>query len=177
MSSDKPTLTVFQSMQMAWRHYVAGTREDAGMISLRVLQIEPHNPDALHLLGILAYEAHHHDKAIALISAAIRTRKRFAPMHGNLALAKLAKGDLNGAAASARRAFALSPSYADAHRVLGLVYQMKGRFQEAILELRRAKGLGLSTADSEMHLTKAQEQLNASVAVESTPASSSLIRE
>jgi len=32
------------------------------------------------------------------MTEAIRNNKKYAPMHGNLALAKLAKGDLNGAA-------------------------------------------------------------------------------
>jgi tetratricopeptide (TPR) repeat protein len=162
MISDKPTFTIPQSMQLAWRHYHAGTRENAAMISLRVLQIESYNADALHLLGVLAYEANEQDRAIALISQAIRNNKKYAPMHGNLALAKLAKGDLNGAAVSARRAFTLSPSYADAHRVLGLVYQKKGRLQEALQEYQRAKALGLNTADLEAHLTVVREQLSAS---------------
>lgn len=147
-------------MAIAWRHFHAGRREDAVMISLKVLHIQPRNPDALHLLGLLAYEANDQDKAIALITEAIRSYKGYAPMHGNLALAKLAKGDLNGAAASARKAFALQPSYADAHRVLGLVYQKKGRFKEAVTEFRRAKGLGLHTQDLETHLAKALAQLN-----------------
>jgi Tfp pilus assembly protein PilF len=146
-------------MEMAWRHYHAGTREDAMMISLRVLKVEPRNADALHLLGILAYEANQQDEAIRLIAGAIRIHKKYAPMHGNLALAKLAKGDLAGATASARRALALSPSYADAHRVLGLVFQAKGRPQEALTEFQRARGLGLDSADLEQHLSKAREQL------------------
>ena len=145
-------------MEMAWRHYRAGTREDAMMISLRVLKVEPRNADALHLLGVLAYEAHRQDEAIRLITDAIRIHKKYAPMHGNLALAKLAKGDLAGATASARRALSLSPSYADAHRVLGLVFQAKGRHQEAVAEFERARDLGLNTADLEQHLTKAREE-------------------
>jgi Flp pilus assembly protein TadD len=129
------------------------------MISLRVLDIEPKNPDALHLLGVLAYEAGEQDKAVDLITQAIRVNRKYAPMHGNLALAKLARGDINGAAASARKAFTLSPGYADAHRVLGLVYQKKGRFAEAVQELRRAKALGSSSADIDGHLKLALEQL------------------
>ena len=130
------------------------------MISARVLEVEPRNPDALHLLGVLAYQANKQDEAIALMTEAIRNNKKYAPMHGNLALAKLAKGDLNGAASSARKAFALSPSYADAHRVLGLVHQKRGNFAEAIREFHRAQGLGLNTADLESHLATAREQLN-----------------
>jgi len=144
---------------MAWRHYHAGSREDATMISARVLRVEPDNPDALHLLGVLAYQANQQDKAIALITAAIRVHKKYAPMHGNLALAKLAAGDLNGAAASARKAFALSPSYADAHRVLGLVYYKKGQLGRAIEEFERAQRLGLNTADLQSHLERAQSDL------------------
>jgi protein O-GlcNAc transferase len=86
-------------MTMAWRHYHAGTREDAMMISLRVLKVEPRNPDALHLLGVLAYQANQQDEAIRLISDAIRIHKKYAPMHGNLALAKLAKGPLKNRSA------------------------------------------------------------------------------
>jgi Flp pilus assembly protein TadD len=156
-------------MALAWRHYHAGTRHDATMISLRVLQIEPKNPDALHLLGVMAYEADDQDKAIRLITEAIRGQRKYAPMHGNLALAKLAKGDLAGAAASARKAFTLSPSYADAHRVLGLVYHKKGRIREAIHEYQRAQRLGLKTADLQAHLAKAHDELNAAAAPPGPP--------
>ena len=155
----KPTLSVAQSMVMAWRHYEAGTREDAAMISLRVLDLEPGNPDALHLLGILAYETGRQDEAIRLITDAIRSHRKYAPMHGNLALARLAKGDVNGARASARKAIALNPSYADAHRVLGLVYERKGRLAEAVQEFRRAQRLGLETEDLRTHLANALRQL------------------
>jgi Flp pilus assembly protein TadD len=159
VSNNFPTLSVAQSMQVAWQHYHAGTREDAMMICVRVLNGQPQNVDALHLLGILAYQGNRQDDAIRLLSEAIRIRKKDAPLHGNLALAKLAKGDLAGATSSARKALALSPSYADAHRVLGLVYQAKGRPQEAVQEFRRAKALGLDSADLERHLAKACEQL------------------
>jgi tetratricopeptide (TPR) repeat protein len=162
LSTEKPPLTVAQTMVMAWQHFRSGARDNARIISLRVLRIQPKNPDALHLLGILAYQANNQDQAIALLSAAIRGQKKSAPLQGNLALAKLAKGDLNGAAASARKAFALSPSYADAHRVLGLVLERKGRYKEAIREFQRAKGLGLESEDLESHLVKARKQLRAS---------------
>ena len=156
-----PTLSVTQSMAMAWRHYHAGTLHDARMISLRVLRLAPKNADALHLLGVLAYQAHDQVTAIDLITEAIRQNKKSAPMHGNLALAKLASGDLAGAAFSARKAFELSPSYADAHRVLGLVYQRKGLLHEAVREFERAWALGLESRDLQTHLDAAREQLAA----------------
>src|ERR1700690_10996 len=137
--TERPKLSVPQSMELAWRQYRAGTREDAHAICVRVLRVAPKNPDALHLLGILAYEARNHPLAIKLISEAGRPAKRFAPMHGNLALAKLAVGDLAGAAMSARKAFSLSPAYADGHRVLGLVHEQKGQHREALEEFERGQ--------------------------------------
>jgi protein O-GlcNAc transferase len=162
VTGDRPTLSVGESMAMAWRHHAAGTFRDAALISTRVLQLEPNNPDALHLLGVLAYQANDQDRAIQLIGAAIRAHRTVAPMHGNLALARLAKGDLNGAAASARKAVELSPSYADAHRVLGLVYQRKGRLKEAVQEFERAQGLGLQSDDLARHLSQARADFAAS---------------
>jgi Flp pilus assembly protein TadD len=158
-TGERPTLSIGESMAMAWRHHAAGTFRDAALISTRVLQLEPHNPDALHLLGVLAYQANDQDRAIQLIGAAIRVHRTSAPMHGNLALAKLAKGDFNGAAASARKAVELTASYADAHRVLGLVYQRKGRLREAVREFERAQGLGLQSDDLTRHLSQARAEL------------------
>lgn len=154
-------MTVNESMQMAWRHYQAGSRENARMISLRVLQVARDNPDALHLLGVLAYEVNNQPMAIKLLTQALRTAKKYAPLHGNLALAKLAAGDLAGAATSARKAFALSPGYADAHRVLGIVHRHKGRLQEALQEFERARALGLDTPQLETMLRETREQLGA----------------
>lgn len=159
MTNGLPTLTIRQSMALAWQHHQAGSRDQAGMICLRVLQVEPQNADALHLLGVLAYQANDQVQAIDLLNRAIRGQKRVAPMHGNLALAKLAHGDLVGAAISARKAFELSPSYADAHRVLGLVHLRRGRAQQALEEFRRAQALGLANEQLEGHLREALEQL------------------
>ena len=168
MNGDRPTLSIGESMVMAWRHYHAGNHEDARMISLRVLQLDDHNPEALHLLGVLAYLANDQVSAIELISHAIRGRKNFAPMHGNLALAKLAQGDLAGAANSARKAFTLSPSYADAHRVLGLVHLRKGKPREAEREFERARALGLDTIDLAAHMAAARAQIGVDLATSAT---------
>jgi len=155
----RPTLTINQSMELAWAHYKAGAREDARMISLRVLQVARKNPDALHLLGVLAYETNNQAMAINFLTEAVRGAKKFAPMHGNLALAKLAAGDLAGAARSARQAVTLSPSYADAHRVLGIVHRQKGQFREALQELERARALGSASADLERLIAAVSAEL------------------
>jgi len=130
-----------------WTEFAVGNIEGARALAHATLRAQPQNPDALHLLGVLAYQANQQDEAIRLLSAAIKAHRHFPPMHANLALAKLAAGDLNGAKASARRALALKPAYADAHRVMGIVLHKQGRFREAIVELRRAIALDSDTAE------------------------------
>lgn len=124
-----------------------------------ILRSQPRSPDALHLLGVLAYQANQQDEAIRLLGAAIKVHKHFPPMHGNLALARLAAGDFNGAKASARRALALKPAYADAHRVMGIVLHKQRRHREAIVELRRAIALDTDTAELRRYIAEALQAL------------------
>lgn len=145
-------------MSRAWNYFDAGHYAEAQKICLNVLQADTKQPDALHLMGVSAYLANDHDTAISMISAAIKSYNKHAPMHGNLALAKAAAGDLKGAAASCRKALALNPAYADAHRCLGIVHQKEGKFKEAVQEFQRALMLGLDTAEVRAFLDQAREE-------------------
>jgi Flp pilus assembly protein TadD len=142
-----------------WSEFAAGNFEGARALANATLRVQPQNPDALHLLGVLAYRANQQDEAIRFLTAAIKVHKHFPPMHGNLALAKLAAGDLNGAKASARRALALKPAYADAHRVMGIVLHKQARYREAIVELRRAISLDSDTAELRTYIAQALDAL------------------
>lgn len=159
-----------------WSEFAAGNVEGARALANATLRVQPRNPDALHLLGVLAYQANQQDEAIRFLTAAIKVHKHFPPMHGNLALAKLAAGDLNGAKAAARRALALKPAYADAHRVMGIVLHKQGRHHEAIVELRRAIALDSDTAELRGYIAQALSALGQDAAAE-TAAAAALRRE
>jgi Flp pilus assembly protein TadD len=162
---------------LAWHHFSAGQHAEARRLASEILRSEPQNPDALHLLGVLAYQANDQDEAIRLIGAAIKVHKHFPPMHGNLALAKLAAADLNGAKASARRALALKPSYADAHRVMGIVLHKQGRHRESIVELRRAIALDSDTAELRGFIGNALQALGEEQAAAAELAAAALLKE
>lgn len=147
------------------------------MLADEIRRLQPQNPDALHLLGVLAYQANQAEEAIRLIAAAIKVHKHFPPMHGNLALAKLAAGDLNGAKASARRALALKPAYADAHRVMGIVLHKQGRHTDSIVELRRAISLDADTAELRTYISEALHALGEAEAAAAELEAAALLRQ
>jgi predicted O-linked N-acetylglucosamine transferase (SPINDLY family) len=83
---------------------------DAERCFLKVLQREPSNPDALNLLGLLAYKRTHYDTAVAYIRDALRSGGDVADFHANLGMAFQGLGDLREAEQAYRRAVSLDPT-------------------------------------------------------------------
>lgn len=159
MTAEKHNPSTHQAwMSQAWNYFDAGNHAEAHKICLSVLQADTTQAEALHLMGVFAYLANDQGTAILLISEAIKSHNKHAPMHGNLALAKAAAGDLKGAAASCRKALALNPAYADAHRCLGIVRQKEGKFKEAVQEFQRALMLGLDTTEVRAFLDQSRDE-------------------
>ncbi|MCG5242354.1 tetratricopeptide repeat protein [Azospirillum doebereinerae] len=106
-----------------------------------ILDSHPGQPDALHLLGVLAHQCGHHGEAARLIGEALTRRDGIADYHANLGLALHAQGRATEAEAAYRRALALREAYPEAHNSLGSALQERGRLDEAIVHYRRALDL------------------------------------
>lgn len=76
---------------------------------LEVLRREPSNPDALNLLGLIAYRRTHYDTALAYFDDALRCRGDVAEFHANRGLALQDLGRPGDAEAAYRRAIDLAP--------------------------------------------------------------------
>ena len=75
-------LNVAEALALGTRHHQAGQLAEAERIYRQVLAAEPDNPQALHLLGLLAMQARQFDVAIGLIGRAIAetgVKRRFMP--------------------------------------------------------------------------------------------------
>ncbi len=103
-----------------------------------ILQAEPKQPDALHLLGVLAHQCGHHAEAVRLIGEALVQRDGVADCHANHGLALHALGRLEEAEAAYRRALDRREAYPEAHNSLGSALQERGRLAEATAHYRRA---------------------------------------
>jgi protein O-GlcNAc transferase len=131
----------------AVRLHSSGRLDEAESMYRRILLYQPDNPDALHLLGVIAYQRKQHEEAINLITRAVAIGNRVPEYRNNLGNAYLAQGRIEEAEACYRKALKLNPKYADAHNNLGNVLKEQAKLQEAVQSYRRALKLDANRAE------------------------------
>jgi len=149
------TMSVRQTLGAALAHHQAGRLREADALYRQVLQLQPSNPDALHLLGMIACQTGEHETAVALINRAISASPSNPAFHSNLAWALHGQGKLAEAVASFRKALTLAPGDAGVHANLGLVLQNQGRLDEAVASFREAIKLRPTLAEAHTNLGSA----------------------
>jgi len=110
----------------------AGRLDEAETIYRRVLEIEPDEPDALHLLGMVHHARGDSLAAAELIGKAISVNKEVADYHGNLAAVALALQNPSAAIGHANTAISLDPAFGDAHYNLGNALFALGETEKAV---------------------------------------------
>jgi predicted O-linked N-acetylglucosamine transferase (SPINDLY family) len=122
---------LLQLLQHAIDHHRSGRLAEAEVVYREVLANDPHNPDALHLLGVLSTQGGNPAAGLDLIRQAIAHRPNAAIFHNNLGKALADCGDWAESLASHQRALALDPQYAEAQFNLGVAYQTQGDYVAA----------------------------------------------
>ncbi len=153
-------------LQAAMELHRAGDLSRAEALYRQVLTQSPDQPDALHLLGLIAHQQGRPDVALELIGRAIRLKGAEPGYHGNLGLVYQALGRFDEAAASHRRALALAPAFAEAHCNLGYVLVRQGHAAEAVEACRRALALRPDLAPARYNLALAFDALGESALAE-----------
>lgn len=92
-----------QPLAAALAHHRAGRLDRAETLYRQRLQIAPRDPDALHLLGVLAFDRGALDRAIGLIEAALAQRPRFAAAQASLGRLRKRTASRRARVHSARR--------------------------------------------------------------------------
>jgi tetratricopeptide (TPR) repeat protein len=108
-----------------------GALDQAARLYRNVLASQPDHADALHLLGVVAYQQGDYVRAADWIGRAIARNGRVAAYHANLAEVYRALGQLDRAIGSCRAALLLDPRYAEAANNLGLALLQQGQFAAA----------------------------------------------
>src|SRR5262245_35875314 len=116
----------------------AGQLDKAADLYAQILRSKPDHLDALHLLGLIAYQRGDDARAVELIGRAVAIDGAQVIPQNHLGMALLRLGKLEEAAACFERALKLNPKFAAAHNNLGTVRQCQNRLEEAAASYRQA---------------------------------------
>jgi predicted O-linked N-acetylglucosamine transferase (SPINDLY family) len=154
-----PQLTIQQALVLALQHHQAGRLGEAGMIYRQILSGVPENAEALHGLGLIAWQSNQKSVAIDLIGRAVVLRPQWPEALSNLGVALREVGRTQEAIDVIRRANSLNPNLpgarhnlANALNDLGYALTKKGRLEEAVLSCREAIMLTPEYAEAHVNL-------------------------
>lgn len=137
---------------LAVRQHQAGNLPQAEQLYRQVLQQVPQHVDALHMLGLIAFQVGRNDAASELIRQAIGYKPDFAEAHNNLGTVLQQLGRSDEAIASWRQSIAYKPSLVEAYSNLGLALKEQGKLDEAVATLSEAVRLKPDHGDSHNNL-------------------------
>ncbi|MGO9110814.1 MAG: tetratricopeptide repeat protein [Thermoguttaceae bacterium] len=130
--------SISESLAQAVAYHRAGQFQQAEHIYRQVLQADPRNADAWHLLGVIGSQFNQHEVAIEYIRRAIELNPNSTAFHANLGAAYQKLNRFDEAVSCYRRALELNPNNAEAHNHLGVAFQSLGDLATAEACFRRA---------------------------------------
>ena len=115
-----------------------GRLGEAATIYGQVIEKDPDHFDAIHLLGVAAFQTGNPVGALGLIDRAIALRPEISDAHSNKSTVLMELGRCNDALEACQEAIKLKPESADAWFNAGNALVKLGRTQEAVSHLRKA---------------------------------------
>ncbi|HEX4180117.1 MAG TPA: tetratricopeptide repeat protein [Caulobacteraceae bacterium] len=132
----------------ALEHHQAGRHDQAATLYRRALEIDPDEPTALYLFGLLNFEAGQTLAALDLLSKVVKLRPDHAQAGFTLANLRHWRGDYAQAVAGYRAVLELQPDHVAARIGLAKALRDDGELDEAAAECRAALDLDPSSADA-----------------------------
>ena len=143
-----PQLSPQQALQSAMAQHQAGNLSQAELLYKQVLQAAPNQPDALHLLGLVAKQKGDLKTAAQLMRRALSYNPNYVEAYVNLGATLQEQGDLKDAADCYRKALALRPNYAEVHSNLGVVLKAQDNLHESAECFVRALALNPNSVET-----------------------------
>ncbi len=128
-------------LETALVHQRAGELAEAAEIYRKVLEIEPAQADALHLLGMVAHAQQDSNQAIELIEKAILLEPLTADYHINIASVFMALGRTADAKTHAKTAVKINGQASKAYFNLGNALFAEGSVEDAVQAFKQALDL------------------------------------
>ncbi len=125
-------------LQRAMSHHEAGRLLEAKRIYSEILAEAPNDPNALHLLGGVEFQAGDARSGLKLIARAIEVKPNFPEAYNNFGNVLSKEGRLEEAVAAYAKAIEQKPDYADACSNLGVAFKNLDRLEQAEAAYRKA---------------------------------------
>ena len=122
-----------QLLQSASNHFKAGEYRLAEHVCQKILAINPKSFHTHYLLGEIAHQQGHLDKAAELISLGLEGNPANPFWAFNLGNIHYKRGNLLASEESLRRAISIKPDFWGALNNLGVVFREQGHMDESIL--------------------------------------------
>src|SRR5262245_50659572 len=113
------TTDIERILARAQAFHQAGHLNEAEGLYRQILAVDPNHADAMHLLGVVAYQGGRNDLALELIGKAIAHNDGVADFHCNIGNVLGTLGRLREAEAHYRQAIGLRPDHVESHNNLG----------------------------------------------------------
>jgi len=150
MNRKSPDLaTIFRN---AVDRHSAGDLDTAETGYRKILQSDPAHVDALHMLGMAAYQRGKYNTAIKLINRAVQYRSSCAVIYTNLGAVYNANKQPDAAISVLKKAMTIDPSMALAYNNLGNAYHTKGLDGDSVSSYKMAISINPSFADAHANL-------------------------
>jgi protein O-GlcNAc transferase len=145
-------MNINKALKAAFDYFQRGDPELATGLCKKILAKKPNSADALHLMGLIAYELGTDNSAIGYMRKALLFDPANADIYTNLATVVRKTGNLDEAIAYYKKALQLNPFHAQAHCNLGVAFQEAGRYEEAVACYRKTLELQPDYADAYYNL-------------------------
>jgi predicted O-linked N-acetylglucosamine transferase (SPINDLY family) len=129
--------TVHELLRHAVELHNAQKLDQAERLYREVLASDPHNADALHLLGVVAHQAGHHAAAVDLILRALQHNPNLADAHYHVGSAYRMLLELEKAVEHLRRAVEQKPTDPRPLTLLGATLIELGALEQAVFAWQR----------------------------------------
>src|ERR1700730_1239240 len=149
------SLPIEQVVALAEQHLEAGRLPAAEALCRDILRARADCAPALHLLGIITYQAGNLALALDFVRRATLADGSVALYHCNLGEMCRLAGDGEAALAAGRRALAIDPDMPQALNNVGIVHYERGEFDDAVAHYRRALARAQNYAEAHSNLGNA----------------------
>ena len=131
-------MDIEKRLDQAVAFHQAGQLSKAERLYQQVLADNPRNADALHLLGVVAYQVGRHEIAVNLITHAIEIDPQQVEAYNNLGIVFKEQKKSEKSIQTYHKAIEINPDHAEAHYNLGNAYQEQGKSEKSIQAYHKA---------------------------------------